>query len=120
VPADEERIRQVLSNLVGNAIKYSPEGGTIRVGGWYDDQEVTVYVADEGIGIPRGEEERVFEPFHRVDSSLRRRTQGAGLGLYLVKALVEAHGGRVWVRSEEGKGATFFFTLPRNSIPAEA
>lgn len=117
VPADEERIRQVLSNLIGNAVKYSPDGGTIRIGGWYDDQEVTVYVADEGIGIPAGEEERVFEPFHRVDSSLRRRTQGAGLGLYLVKALVEAHGGRVWVRSEEGKGATFFFTLPRESVP---
>lgn len=120
VLADEERMRQVLSNLVGNAVKYSPEGGTIRIGGWYDDQEVTVYVADEGIGIPPGEEERVFQPFHRVDSSLRRRTQGAGLGLYLVKALVEAHGGRVWVRSEEGKGATFFLTLPRNSGPAGA
>ncbi|MGQ9583907.1 MAG: ATP-binding protein [Anaerolineae bacterium] len=113
VAADQERIRQVLSNLIGNAIKYSPDGGTIRIGGWHDSHELTVYVADEGIGIPEGEEERVFERFHRVDSSLRRHTQGAGLGLYLVKALVEAHGGRVWVRSEKGKGATFFFTLPK-------
>ncbi len=113
VLADEERIREVLSNLLSNAVKYSPDGGTVRVGGWADDMNVTVYVADQGIGIPPAEQDRLFQRFYRVDSGLRRKTQGAGLGLFLCKAIVEAHGGRIWVRSEEGKGTTFFFTLPR-------
>lgn len=110
--ADPERVRQILSNLVSNAIKYSPHGGTIRIGAWHEEDHVTVYVADQGIGIPEEEVPHIFDRFYRVDSSLRRRTQGAGLGLYLAKALVEAHGGRIWVHSKPGKGATFFFTLP--------
>ncbi|HEY65714.1 MAG TPA: PAS domain S-box protein [Caldilineae bacterium] len=114
VLADEERLRQVLNNLISNAIKYSPDGGVIRVGGWADDEWVTVYVADQGIGIPVEEQSRLFQRFYRVDSSLRRKTQGAGLGLYLCKSLIEAHGGRIWFRSEPGKGSTFFFSLPRN------
>ena len=113
VLADEERIREVLSNLLSNAVKYSPDGGTVRVGGWAGDANVTVYVADQGIGIPPAEQDRLFQRFYRVNSGLRRKTQGAGLGLFLCKAIVEAHGGRIWVRSEEGKGTTFFFTLPR-------
>ena len=112
VLADEERMRQVLSNLVNNAIKYSPDGGTIRVGGWTEAEQVTVYVADQGIGIPPEEQDRLFERFYRVDSSLRRTAQGTGLGLFLSKAIVAAHDGHIWVRSEEGKGTTFFFTLP--------
>ena len=113
VLADEERVRQVLNNLVDNAIKYSPEGGTVRVGGWSEPGQVVVYVADQGIGIPSGEQERLFQRFYRVDSSMRRRTQGAGLGLFLAKAIVEAHGGRIWLRSEVSKGTTVFFSLPR-------
>ena len=113
VLADEERLRQVLNNLVDNAIKYSPDGGTIRVGGWADPDQVVVYVADEGVGIPAEEQEKLFQRFYRVDSSLRRRTRGAGLGLFLCKAIVEAHGGRIWLRSEPGKGTTVFFSLPR-------
>ncbi|NPA91998.1 MAG: GAF domain-containing protein [Chloroflexi bacterium] len=109
---DRERIRQILSNLLSNAIKYSPRGGVIRVGAWAEGDYVTVYVADQGIGIPEEEQANLFDKFYRVDSSLRRRTQGAGLGLYLAKALVEAHGGRIWVHSKPGAGATFFFTLP--------
>lgn len=114
VVADETRLRQVLDNLVSNAIKYSPNGGTIRIGAWWDEGEnaVTVYVADEGIGIPYSEQSRLFESFYRVDSGLRRQTKGTGLGLYLCKAIVEAHHGHIWVRSEPGKGSTFFFTLP--------
>jgi len=109
---DEERLRQVLNNLVSNAIKYAPQGGEIRVGGWSGAQQATVYVADHGIGIPAGEQGKLFQRFYRVDSSLRRSTQGAGLGLYLCRSIVEAHGGRIWLRSEPGKGTTVLFTLP--------
>ena len=110
---DVERLRQVFNNLVSNAIKYAPEGGEIRIGGWSDsNQQVTVYVADEGIGIPGEEQGRLFQRFYRVDSSLRRKTQGAGLGLYLCRSIIEAHGGRIWLRSEPGKGTTVFFSLP--------
>lgn len=113
VQGDEERIREVIANLLSNAVKYSPEGGLVRVGGWTDAADVTVYVADQGVGIPPGEQDRLFGRFYRADSSLRRKTPGAGLGLFLCKAIVEAHGGRMWIRSEEGKGTTVFFTLPR-------
>lgn len=112
VVVDEARVRQVLDNLVSNAIKYSPDGGVIRIGAWQDAQEVTVYVADQGIGIPAADQERLFDSFYRVDSGLRRQTKGTGLGLYLSKAIVEAHHGHIWVRSEPGKGSTFFFALP--------
>lgn len=116
---DEERLRQVLTNLVSNAIKYSPDGGVIRLGGWSqaapepDGQgHVVIYVADQGIGIPQAELNNIFERFYRVDSSLRRSTTGAGLGLFLSKAIVEAHGGQIWARSELGRGTTFFVSLP--------
>lgn len=112
ITGDEERLRQVLSNLINNAVKYSPNGGEIRVGGWADADRVTVYVADQGIGIPLAEQGHLFQRFFRVDSSLRRSTQGAGLGLYLCKSIVEAHGGRIWLRSEPGRGTTVFFALP--------
>jgi len=117
VRGDIERLRQVLTNLLSNAIKYSPRGGLIRVGGWVDDDWVYVYVADEGIGIPRSEQERIFERFYRAESPLTRRTEGAGLGLYLCKEVVEAHGGRIWVTSEPGRGAKFIFKLPRSQGP---
>jgi PAS domain S-box-containing protein len=110
---DPERLREVLSNLVSNAVKYSPEGGNVWVGGRVDQSGVTVYVADQGIGIPAEEQTRIFDRFHRIETGLHRRTEGTGLGLYLVKAIVEAHGGRVWVESAPGRGSIFMFTLPR-------
>lgn len=113
VRGDVERLRQVLTNLLSNAIKYSPRGGLIQAGGWADDDWVYVYVADEGIGIPKSEQEHIFERFYRAESPLTRRTEGAGLGLYLCKEVVEAHGGKIWVQSEPGKGAKFIFKLPR-------
>ena len=113
IQADEERLHQVLSNLISNAIKYSPRGGEIALSGRFVDDQVFIAVTDQGIGIPAGEQSRIFDRFYRVESPLKRRTQGAGLGLYLVKSVVEAHGGRIWVESNEGQGSTFVFTLPR-------
>jgi PAS domain S-box-containing protein len=111
--ADRERIEEVLLNLLDNAVKYSPHGGRIRVTGQVTGEEVIVHVSDLGQGIPLREQERIFERFQRVDSATTRRTQGAGLGLYICRAIVEAHGGRIWVRSELGSGSTFSFSLPR-------
>jgi len=110
--ADEERLQEVFYNLLSNAIKYSPEGGTICVGGRVHRDHVELFVSDEGRGIPLDKQFRLFEPFYRVESSLGRRTQGIGLGLFLCKAIVEGHGGHIWVESAPGKGATFRFTLP--------
>jgi signal transduction histidine kinase len=113
--ADYERLQEVLTNLIGNAIKYSPEGGQIKVGGIVGENNmVRLYVSDEGIGISPGDQERIFERFHRVDNRLTRQTPGTGLGLFLVKAVIEAHGGRVWVESTPGQGSTFWVELPVN------
>ncbi len=119
VCGDEERLRQVFTNLLSNAIKYSPDGGDIRIGGWEEEAEeqgaegrLVLYVADEGIGIPAIELPRVFERYYRVDSGLRRTTAGTGLGLFLINAIVEAHQGEVWVRSDVNQGTTVFVALP--------
>lgn len=113
VPGDPARIEQLVSNLIGNAIKYSPDGGEIRVSGRVLPDAVEITVSDEGLGIPVEEQSRVFERFYRVDDALSRRTQGTGLGLFIAKAIVEAHGGRIGVRSTPGRGTAFSFTLPR-------
>jgi signal transduction histidine kinase len=110
---DPERLQEVLSNLIDNAVKYSPAGGMIWIGGRADLSGVTVYVADQGIGIPAEEQARIFDRFHRVQSEQQRRTKGTGLGLYLARAIVEAHGGRIWVESMPGRGSVFIFSLPR-------
>ena len=116
---DEERLRLVFTNLLSNAIKYSPDGGVIRIGGWQEQPQdkahpgrLVLYVADEGVGIPARELPRIFERYYRVDSSLRRETSGVGLGLFLSKAIVEAHQGEIWVRSDVNKGTTVFVALP--------
>lgn len=113
IQGDPVRLRQVLDNLLGNAIKYSPDGGTIEVGGGVNEHTVTVYVRDQGVGMTTDEQARVFNRFYRVDSALSRRTQGTGLGLFLAKAIIEAHDGSIGVESQPGGGSTFAFTLPR-------
>jgi PAS domain S-box-containing protein len=110
---DEARLRQVLDNLISNAIKYSPQGGEITVGGRANDQNIMIFVRDQGVGMTENEQERIFERFYRVDSALSRKTQGTGLGLYLAKEIVEAHNGTLQVESQPGQGSTFYFTIPR-------
>ena len=112
VLADENRVLQVLSNLLGNAVKFSPPRGHIRVGAQVgaSGTDVVFWVADEGAGIPPGLKDRVFERYFKVEGTGRG---GTGLGLYIARSIVEAHGGRIWVESEPGRGSTFHFTLPR-------
>jgi len=117
--ADEDKVDQVLTNLVNNAIKYSPSGGTVTILGVEDGDGVRVSVIDQGMGIPKEHLGKVFERFHRVDSSDTRKVGGTGIGLYLVKHLVEAHGGRIWVESEVGKGSNFTFVLPQRPPSAD-
>lgn len=106
---DHDRILRVLSNLIGNAIKFTPEGGTIRLDAKADGPMVQLSVSDSGAGIPKEQIPHLFERFWKGGADER---EGVGLGLYIVKGLVEAHGGRIWVESEPGRGSTFFFTLP--------
>ena len=113
VNGDPTRLEQVLNNLISNAIKYSPEGGTIGIAGRYSDDEVVVTVTDCGVGIPFEEQPHIFESFYRGSREYQQQTSGAGLGLYLAKAIVDAHGGEIWVESDPGEGATFSFALPR-------
>jgi PAS domain S-box-containing protein len=113
VCGDEERLRQVLANLLTNAIKYSPDGGRVTVRGRAEPNQVIVSVSDEGPGIAAPDLPHVFERFYRGEAEQRRRVPGAGLGLYLAKAVVDAHGGRIWVESAPGKGTTFVFALNR-------
>ncbi len=112
VEADARRIRQVLDNLVDNAIKYSAEGTRILIETRQLASEVQVSVADQGIGIPAEELERVFDRMYRIEQRLTPDRGGIGLGLAICRGLVVAHGGRIWVESEVGKGSTFYFTLP--------
>jgi len=122
--ADRDRLNQVFDNLLANAIKFSPNGGVITIRVQRDAQAdaILVSVADTGIGIPHEQLNRVFERFYQVDGSATRRFGGAGVGLAIVKRIVEAHGGRIWVESEPNRGTTFYFTLPFNrpSAPLRA
>ena len=110
--ADERRLTQhVLLNLIKNAIKFTP-AGKISVGVRRENGDVLFWVKDTGIGIPASEQERIFETFHQVDGSITRQAEGTGLGLAIAHKFVELHRGRIWVESEEGKGSTFYVTVP--------
>ncbi|MBC7248066.1 MAG: GAF domain-containing protein [Actinobacteria bacterium] len=112
VHADPDKIEQVFVNLVDNAVKYSPQGGDIVISLEVQRHLIKCSVSDQGVGIPVEHIPHIFEKFHRVDNRATREVYGTGLGLYLSKSIVEAHGGSIWVESEFGRGSTFHFTLP--------
>jgi signal transduction histidine kinase len=113
VSGDPDKITQILFNLVSNAIKYSPRGGSVRVSATTQDRWLELVVADEGVGIPPEARARIFDRFFRVSSFETKNISGTGLGLSIVKGLVELHGGRIWVESEVGRGSSFHVTLPQ-------
>jgi two-component system phosphate regulon sensor histidine kinase PhoR len=119
---DGEKLTQVLLNLLDNAVKYTPESGSVEVEVDRDEEGFLVRVADTGVGIPASDLQRIFERFYRVDRARSRDLGGTGLGLSIVKHIVEAHRGRVVVESQLGHGSTFTVHLPRaeEPIPAEA
>jgi two-component system phosphate regulon sensor histidine kinase PhoR len=110
VMADEARVEQVLVNIIHNAIKFTPSGGRISISAKARDNDILVSVSDTGVGIPADDLPRIFERFYKADKS--RSGGGTGLGLAIAKHIVEAHGGRIWAESMEGRGSTFNFTLP--------
>jgi signal transduction histidine kinase len=109
ISGDHDRLTQVLSNLLGNAIKFTPEGGNVRLRVSRADDRVVVSIADTGIGISAANLPHVFERFWRADNS---STKGAGLGLSIASGIIEAHGGKIWAESEVGVGTTMTFSLP--------
>ncbi|HET9913033.1 MAG TPA: ATP-binding protein, partial [Anaerolineales bacterium] len=113
VMVDKDRIIQVLTNLVGNALQYTAEGGRVTIAARHTNNEVLVSVRDTGIGIPAEHLPHIFDRFYRADASRSRHAGGgSGIGLTIARALVEAHGGHIWVESAgEGAGSTFTFTL---------
>jgi two-component system phosphate regulon sensor histidine kinase PhoR len=118
VMADEGKVEQVLNNLLSNALKYSPNGGTVSIKGKVDGDGVLISISDQGMGIPKEQIPRMFQQFFRVEGSHMLGIKGTGLGLYLVKHLIEGHGGRIWVESEFGQGSTFLVWLPKEGPPA--
>jgi signal transduction histidine kinase len=116
VYADEARLRQVFFNLLSNSSKFTPDGGKLKIEAIRKDNRCQVSVSDSGIGIRKKDQEQIFEPFYQVGNSMaEEEKKGTGLGLPLVKEIVERHGGRIWVESEYGSGSRFIFTIPLNN-----
>jgi signal transduction histidine kinase len=113
VRGDETQLTSMFSNLVDNAVKYTPPGGRVEVTGGFEGSEVAIRISDTGIGIPEAKLSRIFERFYRVDRARSKETGGTGLGLSIVKHVAENHGGRVTVESTPGEGSTFIVYLPR-------
>jgi signal transduction histidine kinase len=109
---DERKIKQILVNLLTNAVKFTPEGGQVKVEGRLGDSAVIISVTDTGIGIAKEDQEAIFEEFRQAGGSYAQKREGTGLGLTLTRRFVEMHGGKIWVESQVGKGSTFTFTLP--------
>ncbi len=112
VTADQDAMQQMLTNLVDNALKYTPEGGTVSIVAYAEEGRTIIRVTDSGIGIPQADQAHIFERFYRVDKARTRVSGGTGLGLAIVKHLVEAHGGKISVESTPGQGSAFTVALP--------
>ncbi|MFN3740209.1 MAG: ATP-binding protein [Thermodesulfovibrionales bacterium] len=112
IEADERKLKQVMLNLLSNAFKFTPDGGSISLEAKRIDSEIMISVEDTGIGISKEDQAKLFQPFQQIEHPLTKKIKGTGLGLYLSKRLVELHGGRIWVESEPGKGSRFSFTIP--------
>lgn len=109
---DIEKIALAFQNLVDNALKYTQSGGTITISLKKEEHEIKISVKDTGVGIPKDQQVRVFNKFFRGANVMRMETEGSGLGLFIAKNIIEAHGGKIWFKSDESKGTTFWFTLP--------
>jgi two-component system sensor histidine kinase VicK len=116
VIGDRDWLEQVMTNLVGNALKFTPEGGRVTVALRQLDGQVLVEVSDTGIGIPSDSLELIFSKFYRVPDEGAGRPEGTGLGLHIAKQIIEAHAGRIWAESREGQGSKFRFTLPVGEV----
>ncbi len=116
VEIDEDKLTQVIDNIISNALKYSPEGGTITFRVKLLDDHIEVSISDQGIGIPKDNLNKVFERFYRVDRARTRQLGGTGLGLAIAKEIIGVHGGDIWAKSQEGKGTTIIFTLPYDPV----
>jgi signal transduction histidine kinase len=114
VSADRDHLEQVLDNLVTNAIKFSPGGGTIRVSLRDSGENVVLSIRDPGVGIPAGQLDAIFGLFYQAEDPVSRRTGGMGLGLYISKEIISRHGGRIWAESTPNQGSTFSISLPRS------
>ncbi|MFJ7737946.1 cell wall metabolism sensor histidine kinase WalK [Lysinibacillus sp. NPDC097287] len=112
VEIDTDKVTQVIDNIISNAIKYSPDGGSVRFGFTVQGEMLKVMISDDGMGIPKENVTRIFDRFYRVDRARARSMGGTGLGLAIAREMIEAHGGKIWAESEEGYGTTIFFTLP--------
>ncbi|MBP2029194.1 signal transduction histidine kinase [Methanohalophilus levihalophilus] len=110
--ADKRIFVQIIYHLLDNAIKFSPKGGMVTLNLESEDDAITVKISDNGIGIPKEKMTYLFSPFNQFEEFLTKRFSGIGMGLALTKYYVETHGGKIWVESEEGKGSSFYFSLP--------
>jgi signal transduction histidine kinase len=119
VHADERKVKQVLLNLLSNALKFTPEGGRIDVRARVFDSSAEISVTDTGVGIAPEDQATVFEEFRQVGAT-SKKVEGTGLGLAISRKFIELHGGRIWVESQVGKGSTFAFTVPLKTAPAQA
>jgi signal transduction histidine kinase len=117
IQCDPDRILQVFNNIISNALKFIPvKLGTISINSRIDNGTVMISISDNGIGIPKSKQDDLFKKFYQVDTSLTRKSGGTGLGLAISRGIIESHGGKIWVESEENHGTTIHFTIPQGDV----